>query len=308
MESKVNFALVGLFVIVTTMILIVAGLWLSVGVRTNEYHTYVVYMHESVSGLSVRAPVKYNGVDVGFVKSIELRDEHPDQVRLLLDVKDKTPVSVETRAVLDSQGLTGIAYVELTGGTPSSKPLKAKPGQKYPVIPSSPSLLFRLDAALDDLTTNLNNISDGLTSILNPENAESIRKTLVNIQSVSKTLEDNTKKFDSIMTNTSITMKNAASASKDFPDFMNSIQDSARSVKQLTVKLSSAAKQADIMLHDARVGVQTINNQLLPSAVLSLGDFQATMSNLKSVSQDLKQNPSILIRGTTPPPPGPGEK
>jgi phospholipid/cholesterol/gamma-HCH transport system substrate-binding protein len=308
MEPRINYAQVGLFVVITTIILIVGGIWLGFGLHTTSYTTYLVYMRESVAGLSVRAPVKYNGVEVGYVNSINLRDDHPDQVALLLDIKSTTPVSIETRAVLNSQGLTGIAYLGLTGGTPNSPPLKAQHGQPYPVIPSSPSLYFRLDAALDDLTTNLNNISDGLTAILNEENAKAIHQTLINVQSVSQTLNQNTQKFDAIINNTNITMKNTAVASERLPNMMSSIQDSARSVKVFAQQLADVGQRANGVLRNAQTSVETLNNQLLPEAVNSLGNFQGLMSNLNSVSQELKQNPSILVRGRSPAAPGPGEK
>jgi len=308
MESRVNYTQVGLFVVISTIILIIGGVWLSVGVYSTDYTTYAVHMHESVSGLSVRAPVKYNGVDVGYVKSMDLRTGRPDEVTLLLDIKSQTPVSVETRAILESQGLTGIAFMELTGGSPHSKPLQRRRGEPYPVISSSPSLYFRLDAALDDLTTNLNNISDGLTAVLNEENAKAIHATLANIESVSKTLNDNTSVFSHIMKNTDITMSNAATASEKLPQVMSSIESGARSVKTLTSQLADAGTQADRVLRGMHTSVQTLNDQLLPGAVNTLGDFQSLISNLNTVSQDLVQNPSVLIRGKTPPPLGPGEK
>ena len=43
-------------------------------------------------------------------------------------------------AVLQTQGLTGIAFVELTAGSRDSPPLQAQPGEEYPVIKSGPSL------------------------------------------------------------------------------------------------------------------------------------------------------------------------
>ena len=54
------------------------------------------------------------------------------------------------------QGLTGIAYVELTGGRQDSPPLQRSPARSYPVIRSGPSLMVRLDSAVTALLTNLN--------------------------------------------------------------------------------------------------------------------------------------------------------
>ncbi|MDE2089916.1 MAG: MCE family protein, partial [Gammaproteobacteria bacterium] len=114
METKVNYAVVGLFVLVLGAALIGIVLWLSAGnFNRQAYVTYYAYMQESVSGLNVNAPVKYHGVDVGRVRRIMLDPHDPARVRLVLDVVRGTPVKTDTVAMLAAQGLTGIAYVEL---------------------------------------------------------------------------------------------------------------------------------------------------------------------------------------------------
>src|SRR5690606_29524638 len=130
-------------VIILTIAAIITGFWLSVGLKSESYKLYEVFMDESVSGLSKSAPVKYNGVEVGMVKDISLDPQRPDVVRLILQVKSDTPITENTRAVLDTQGLTGIAYLGLNGGKPGAPPLVRKRGQEYPVIESAPSLFIR---------------------------------------------------------------------------------------------------------------------------------------------------------------------
>ena len=94
-------------------------LWLSSGgAYRKAYDTYQAYMSESVSGLSLDAPVRYRGVEVGRVRKIALAPENIEQVQLTLDIERGTPVKEDTVAVLRVQGLTGIAYVELSGGQP----------------------------------------------------------------------------------------------------------------------------------------------------------------------------------------------
>ena len=103
MESKVNYTLVGLFVLVLGSALIGALVWLTAGRTAKVYDTYAAYMTESVSGLNLKAKVKYRGVDVGEVREIALDHDNPERVRLLLDIQRGTPVKVDTVAILATQ-------------------------------------------------------------------------------------------------------------------------------------------------------------------------------------------------------------
>ncbi|MHB8426113.1 MAG: MlaD family protein, partial [Gammaproteobacteria bacterium] len=120
METKVNYVAVGIFVLLLGTALIGGVLWISSGTAYRAaYDTYLTYMNESVSGLSVSAPVRYRGVEVGRVRRIALAPNDPEQVELTLDIERGTPVSQDTVATLRTQGLTGIAFVDLSGGSRS---------------------------------------------------------------------------------------------------------------------------------------------------------------------------------------------
>jgi phospholipid/cholesterol/gamma-HCH transport system substrate-binding protein len=158
MEEKVNFAVVGLFVLVLGTALIGAVLWLSSGRSYGtDYDTYQIYLKESVAGLNLNAPVLYRGVEVGRVRKIALAPGNVEEVQVTLAIKSGTPIKVDTVAVLQTQGLTGIAYVDLTGGGRASPVLQARNGEPYPVINTGPSLMVRLDAGLIDAAQTLKN-------------------------------------------------------------------------------------------------------------------------------------------------------
>ena len=75
--------------------LLIAGvLWLaSGGTLQKKYDFYLAIVQESVAGLNLNAPVKYNGVDVGKVKNIQLDPENPERVKLIFAIVRGTPVS-----------------------------------------------------------------------------------------------------------------------------------------------------------------------------------------------------------------------
>src|SRR4030067_1419905 len=145
MEEKVNFAVVGVFVLVLGTALIGGVLWLSSGGSYGRsYDVYQTYMKESVAGLNLNASVRYRGVEVGHVQQIALAPGNVEQVQLTLAIESGTPIKVDTVAILSTQGLTGIAFVDLTGGSRNSPELEAESDAPYPGIRSGPSLMVRL--------------------------------------------------------------------------------------------------------------------------------------------------------------------
>ena len=170
MEEKVNFAVVGVFVLVLSAALIGGVLWLSSGRSYGtSYNLYLTYMKESVAGLNLNASVRYRGVEVGHVKKIVLAPGNVEQVQLTLAIESGTPIKTDTVAVLSTQGLTGIAFVDLTGGSREADALKSQASEPYAVIRSGPSLMVRLDASLADAALTLKNvahISDDLPQLI----------------------------------------------------------------------------------------------------------------------------------------------
>ena len=151
MEPKVNYFLVGSFVVILGAAMVIGLFWLGKTDYRGVNDRYEAFMRESVAGLSVDSTVKYRGVDVGRVKDIALNQNNPEEVRLTLDIARGTPIKTDTIAVLETQGLTGLATINLTGGSREAPPLQAAPGHEYPVIKTGPSLFFRLDEAVSRL-------------------------------------------------------------------------------------------------------------------------------------------------------------
>ena len=160
MEEKVNFAVVGVFVLLLGAAFIGAVLWLSSGkAYRTSYDIYRTYMTESVAGLNQNAPVRYRGVQVGRVQKIALAPGNVEQVQVTLAIESGTPVKTDTVAMLQTQGLTGIAYVELQGGSRDAPALQTQIGEPYPVIETEPSLRMRLDDSLVDAARILKNVA-----------------------------------------------------------------------------------------------------------------------------------------------------
>ena len=278
MESKVNFAVVGAFVLILGALLIGGVLWLSSGKSYSKaYDTYLVYMSESVSGLSLDAPVRYRGVQVGGVRRIALAPGNAEQVQLTLDIEHGTPVKQDTVATLRVQGLTGIAHVELSGDSRDAPPLKASPGEKYPVIRTGPSLMLRLDTAVTALLTNLNRSSENVNALLDEENRAALRRTLVNLERLSGTL-----------------------ANAELPQLLKRIQRSADAFDRMANETARAGSSTANTIESVRA-------EALPEARQAITELRELTASLRRFSDALERNPGMLLQGRPAVPPGPGE-
>ena len=121
---------------------------------------------ESVVGLNLNAPDKHNGVEVGNVSDICLDPVNPEKVRLTFVIEHGTPIKADTAAVLKTQGLTGIAYVELSGGTRDAPLLQASAQEPYPVIRTKPPLSTRLESVLTTVLAKLDHTSSNVDALL----------------------------------------------------------------------------------------------------------------------------------------------
>ncbi|KTC64479.1 ABC transport system periplasmic substrate binding protein (plasmid) [Legionella adelaidensis] len=279
MEPKTNYTVVGLTVLLLIVGLVLAGLWLSIGFDKSNYNFYTVYMSESVSGLTEESLVKFNGVKVGFVDHIELNPVNPQQVKLRLKIEEGTPITHSTRATLITQGITGTTYLGLSAISSSLLPLQKKPGEPYPVIPTKPSFFNELEQTIHE-------VSEGFKRVVSKENAENLRKSLISLERITRVIA-----------------RNDANINKTLREFPKLVQN----FTVMTQDLSEAGKYVSSTMKAGKVGINKISQQTLPPIILLLRKLDLISSNLEKVSAQIRQNPAVILRGSTTPKLGPGE-
>ncbi len=304
MDEKVNFAVVGAFVLVLGAALIGGVLWLSSGESYRAvYDVYLTYMEESVSGLNLNAPVRYRGVEVGRVQKIMLAPENVEQVQLTLSIERGTPVKTDTVAVLQTQGLTGLAFVELTGGSRDAPALQKHAGAEYPVITAEPSRLTRLDSAVTSLLTNLNRASENFNALLDENNRRMVKNTLADIEHLSRAMATRSTAIESSLTNAARTMENTARLSDELPQLAQRIQRSADAFDRMANEIARAGAGARAALDTT----QQFTGETLPEVSQLIMELRSLTNSLRRVSSELEQNPGVLFYGKPAPIRGPGE-
>jgi phospholipid/cholesterol/gamma-HCH transport system substrate-binding protein len=308
MEAKVNFAVVGAFVLLLGAALAGGVLWFSSGkYYRKSYDTYQTYMTDSVSGLNLNAPVRYRGVEVGRVRRIALAPGNVEQVQLTLDIERGTPLKEDTVAVLQTQGLTGIAFVELTGGSRASPPLRTEAAEEYPVIKSGPSLMTRLDTSISTLLTNLNRTSENVNALMDEDNRRAVKKTLEDLEVLSRTLAARSATIDSSLANAAHAMESTARLTDQLPRLVQRVEQSAETFDRMSNELARAGAHASGMFDSARAGAQEFSTETLPEVHQLVMELRDLANTLRRVSGDIEKNPGILLHGKPPAKRGPGE-
>src|SRR5512139_838567 len=244
-------------------------------VTSSQYVTYQIRTQDSVSGLIADAPVEFHGVEVGKVKRVELTDLHT--VGVLLSIDKDVSITAATLATITSRGLAtrgfmGYVYVSLEDPGTDASPPATPPGSSYPLIQTAPSRSVNLDSAISQVNQNVQSLTELMRSVLDKKTISSLKQTVDNLQQVTAMLEENNKKLRTIILNT-----------------------------------EQASNQLQPLLQSGNAAVKTLQLQILPDAYRTLEDLDKLSGKLNGVATKINRDPSILLRGSTPPEPGPGE-
>lgn len=308
MDSKVNYVAVGLFVIVLGCALIAGVLWLAAGAGGRKhFEPYMAVINESVSGLNVDAPVKYLGVDVGKVREIRLQPGNPELVQLFFAIERGTPIKQDTVATLKTQGLTGIAYVELSGGRPDSPPLVATTPGQPPVIRTKPSLAARLENVLTRGLASLDRTSANVNAVLDDDNRAAFKNALADIARVAHALSEQRDALNAGIGNLAKTADHTAQATQQLDSVIRRIGTSADAVEKMADNVKQTSSTTGQTVDAMGAGVKHFTGETLPEMERLLGELSELSLTLRRLSEQTERNPSSLLLGRQPVPAGPGE-
>jgi phospholipid/cholesterol/gamma-HCH transport system substrate-binding protein len=287
LEAKTNYFFVGMTVLILGAGLLVASLWLSTGFQKIKYDTFTVYIKEPISGLNNESPVKFNGVKVGYISKIELNPANPQQVRLKIEVEQGTPVNTNTEATLVAQGITGTTYLGLSTTSSARAPLKKLPGEPFPVIPYKASFFYLLEKNVSDVSTSIKRVFD-------EENTEHLKKSFANMEKITSIIAKNNENLNQSL--------------KELPVLIRELKRTAQEFNSMSHDISYAGKQVSSTMTAGRNSIDKFSHQVIPPAVELLRKLDLMAANLEKTSMAIRQNPAVIIRGSTPPKPGPGER
>ena len=271
METHANYTRIGFFVLFGFIGTIMFILWLSQSSFSYTQTYYDIFFKGSVSGLKIGSAVQYRGVPIGIVKDVFIPSRNVEEIQVVIAVKNKAIIKSDMIASLESQGLTGIAYVQIQGGSKDSPNLEIKDEQQRPVIPSKTSLVEELSTSVPHILKNINNLISEMHGLFNEENRKSLSKAISHIERITEFLTPGTSARENVM--------------KDMSKTMDTVWDTLSEFRTMSKELKEILKEnRQVIKGFSSTGVESFNK--------FLSEGQETMMSLKRVTTALERSPS----------------
>lgn len=312
METRANHLLIGAFTVAIMLLALGFGLWASKYTSDRAWREYEVRFTEAVTGLSTGGMVQYNGIQIGNVQSLALAPEDPRIVVARIQVRSETPVREDTVARLALTGLTGIAFIQLSGGSPDSAPLQAAPGQDVPVIRSEESALAKLMSSSEDIATTASEVLLRVRNLLSDENTERIGQTLANLDEFTQAVASERDQIAELV-------GNAASASEGMVrllshadqtltrldeslkkvdgTLLDALPDLTADLRSTLQRMESLTRRADGMLAENEEALASFGNEGLSQLGPTLVELRQLIRELGRLSSRLESNPAGFLLG-----------
>jgi phospholipid/cholesterol/gamma-HCH transport system substrate-binding protein len=281
METRANFVLLGAVTIIGAALVMIFVAWLIGSDWRGGFNHYDVVFQGPVRGLAAGGEVRFNGIKVGEVKTLNIDPEDPTRVIARIRVNAKTPVREDSRARLEAMGLTGVTLIQLDAGSPDKPLLRPRLGQPPPRIYAVPGMI------------------EGL---LSEENLERIIATLRNLEKITADLA----RPDSVVGESARTARDLAAAARSVAKLSEETRGSVRGLTtradQTLADAQRAVAHADLAVVEFQRAASEASDETLPEVTEAARDLRRLSRAMERLAGEIEENPSSLISGRGPQP------
>lgn len=336
MSQKTSPALVGAFVLGALLLALACIVLVGTKDFFKRTFPFVSYFEGSVDGLSVGAPVKYKGVEIGRVDAIHLAltsaaDDPPIVVYFSLDAAklqssqdDQLELSELERAIgaglraqLEQQSLlTGLRFVSIAFH-PDSEARLHEPIAGIPEIPSVPMELEEITSRIKkfvgtlegvDLTALVQDVQNVFRSLEEALDADRIQGTLTALDETLTAIRGAAAAIEREAAPLSQALRGAAdqlrTAGAEFGPTLVSVREATDQIEALVASLEQNLTQVSGSLEATLLSARTMMDPTSPPVVRlerALSDLSATARAARSLIEILERDPSALLRGKAHP-------
>ena len=281
METRTSYLLVGVFLLAAAAGLIGFIIWSVKSDTATQYAIYRTYFTGSVSGLNEASDVRYRGIPIGQVTDIRIDPDNVERIRVTMKIVSSTPIKDDSVASVKMQGLTGVSYIQISGGSQAAPALVPKEGQKYPVITAKLSQLEALFADAPELINRVIKLTDEVAKLFSDDNRLAIAETLDNLSTLSGTLAGSSTKIAELIDDAAVMAAELRFAAKDVRGVA---QDARGTLNRLEKGALGMLTTADATFRNADTEIAGIGSD----ARKMLSEFNGTAKSLSETSDELR--------------------
>ena len=309
METKAHHALVGLFAVTIVAALGFFVLWLSNAQFDEEYAEYEIVFDGPVRGLRESAEVRFNGIQVGEVTNLQLDEQ--SRVIASIRVLEQTPVKVDSFAQLEPQGLTGLSYILITGGTPDAQRLVSPANREPPRIFARRAQLEGLFEGSEDVLDAAQTALFRLSSLLSEQNVEEVSQTIANIRAITDQLSAE----QALIEDTRRALQQIEIAANDISAAANSVEQfgytanafleneattAINNTSTAALNVNQSAIDTGLLIETLTPAIESFAENGIDDLNRSASDLRRLIAALERITREIENNPGAFIAGSPP--------
>lgn len=311
MENKAHAIAAGVFTVLLLAALIGAAFWIR-GEPIGQ-DGYILHTRGNVTGLNVQAPVRFRGVEVGKVETIDFDPEDPRTILVGITVRSGTPLTRGAYAELAAQGITGLSYVQIAddGKHPELRD-PAEPAQAR--IELRASFMDRVSESGEQVVARIAELAKRMDDWLADDNRQQVMKTLAaleaaarGVSAVSQSVQASVQSAPELAQQAGTTLRNADALMAELRALAGKLGDRAHVLDRIGANAERIGASVEQLGAAGSALGAAATRETVPRINQLLEELNRNSRNLGRLIDELNANPSSLVFGKGAGAPGPGE-
>lgn len=301
MKTEIKVGLVGLGI----LILLFFGIKFLKGIDIFNKEVSYHVLYKDVSGMHESNYIYLNGMKVGYIKDIKALDNRAENFLVTIFISSKVNMTKDSKIVLFNADMLG------------SKALRLELGHgellhKGDTITGEIEIgmLDKLGTAITPMAENLDSILSATKSILNQQNRDNIQRTLANLESTSRKLNDISQQFDGLIDSEKNKIKNIIANTESITTNLKDNNERLSNIISRIDQITDTVAQANIgsTLSETSRTIERLNKVLgiIENGKGNLGllindeglyrNLNESARKLDGLIEDIKANPKKYVK------------
>ncbi|MGE0742852.1 MAG: MlaD family protein [Hyphomonadaceae bacterium] len=269
METKANYVMIGAATVVGAALIMLFAMWMASGEFRRGYNEYIIEFNDPVRGLTEGGEVRFNGIKVGEVESLEIDLHNTNRVLARVRISANVPVKEDSVAQLEPIGLTGVTLIQLSPGSAESPVARSGFGEPPPRIEGRGSQIDLLVARSEEIVVRASEAMAAVRDLLTDENIARVTRIVQNLETVSAQLADRR----SVITQSG---------------------EAATEITALARDLRTELADLDQAIAGINQAAQVAGGETLPELALAAEEIRRASAAIARVANNIEENPSVL--------------
>lgn len=305
-STKVKVGMTIFVSVISALIILFFTIGMSLDSETTDYK--IIFKNESVNGLTAGSFIKLLGVQIGTVKNIKLSKDDISSIVVNVVIDKSIKLKKDMYATMNVIGITGLKYIEITGGTNSSEVIKSGG-----YISSKKSKFADIADKMETMSYKVTELLTNLTEMTGIKNREKFSSALANLDKLTRVTsnfsEKVTPKLEQSISNLNVVLLGTDNFLKELNPVIKDVKkiSSNFSKDENIDKMDNILESSDKMVDKSSQTLEELKNLVKNmsvalneknSSITELMKSMETISiNFEEFSDKINRNPSLILRG-----------